>query len=217
MFRLRDAELRLAANIAALDRLSCGVLLFGTAGNVTFANRVAMKFLQREDGLRLKPGNSLTDGFGWLGAATPDCDASVKREINASLHNQTSVSHFSKGVLIRRSSGLRPYLVQFSNLTPDNEFSTHERQALAIAFVTDPESTPRLDGQLLRETFGLTSAEAAVAQELLGGDSLDGISQRLKISKDTVKTHLQRIYGKTNTHRQAQLVKLLMGLASTSL
>lgn len=35
----------------------------------------------------------------------------------------------------------------------------------------------------------------------------------LGISQATVKTHLERIFGKTGTARQADLVKLIAGLA----
>ena len=76
------------------------------------------------------------------------------------------------------------------------------------------EAIPRLDRALLANIFGLTAAEAGLAQELLSGDPLARVAGRLGVSENTIKTQLQSIYEKTGTHRQAQLVKLLMGLGS---
>jgi DNA-binding CsgD family transcriptional regulator/PAS domain-containing protein len=216
MFRLRDTEFRLAANMAALDRINAGVLLFAPAGNVVFANRAALEILQHEDGLRLRAGNGLVDGLGWLGANSVECETSLKAEIDASVRREPfAIEHFSRGVRVRRPSNKHPYLVQFSTLFPENEFSRADRPVLAIGFVSDPDAVPQVDAGVLRKTFGLSSAEAAVAQEMLSGDALDRVALRMGVSENTVKTQLQSIYGKTGTHRQAQLVKLLMGLAST--
>ena len=216
MFRLRDAELRLAANIAALNRISAGVLLIGERGNIVFANASALAMLKPGDGVRLRAGNPLQDGIGWITAQRPDDDAKLKQEIaqSVSMH-PLQEGHFSQGILITRPSGRRPYLFQLSSLTPQNEFSHGERQAWAIAFITELDALPRLDAGLLARVFEFTPAEAALAQELLSGDALERIGERLAVSENTIKTQLQSIFAKTQTHRQAQLVKLLMGLVST--
>lgn len=39
------------------------------------------------------------------------------------------------------------------------------------------------------------------------------VAHMLGISQATVKTYLQRVFGKTNTARQADLVELVAGLA----
>jgi PAS domain-containing protein len=46
MTRLRRAEVKAAAGLASLDRLSTGVLLFNGGGGVTFANRSARRILE---------------------------------------------------------------------------------------------------------------------------------------------------------------------------
>ena len=122
--------------------------------------------------------------------------------------------HFSAGVAVQRPSGRRPYLVQVSALPRENEFSRQEKHASAIAFISDLDASPFLDQELLVRSFGLTKAEAALTQELLSGDGQERIAQRMGISENTVKTQLQSIYNKTDTHRQAQLVKFLLSIAS---
>jgi DNA-binding CsgD family transcriptional regulator len=65
----------------------------------------------------------------------------------------------------------------------------------------------------LRRRFGLTSAEAAFAAEILKGDGRRAAARRCGIAEETAKTHLSRIFEKTGAHRQAELVRLLLGAA----
>jgi DNA-binding CsgD family transcriptional regulator len=62
----------------------------------------------------------------------------------------------------------------------------------------------------LFQFYRLTAAEARLAQLLAGGLSLSKAASALDISMSTVRTHLQRIFNKTFTHHQAQLVALLL-------
>ena len=64
--------------------------------------------------------------------------------------------------------------------------------------------------EVLRRIYGLTRAESQVAMRVLNGDGLAPIAEELSVSLTTVRTHLQRIFDKTGTHRQAELVRLLL-------
>ncbi|HZZ94344.1 MAG TPA: helix-turn-helix transcriptional regulator [Usitatibacter sp.] len=216
MFRLRDNEFRLAANAAALDRLNSAVLLLGPRGNVVFANRAALEILEQEDGLRLRHGNPKQDALGWLSAERAECEAALKAEVrSAMVPARASVTHFSCGVQVRRPSGKRPFVVQFSAVSPDADLAAESRSH-AIVFITDPNAVPRLDAILLARHFGLTKAEAKLAQELVSGEPLARIAERLAVRESTARTQLKSIFAKTGTARQAALVRLLIGLASTS-
>jgi DNA-binding CsgD family transcriptional regulator len=71
-----------------------------------------------------------------------------------------------------------------------------------------PERQPEPPTQLLRRVYGLTNAEVDVALRVLRGDGLKPICAELSLSMATVKTHLQHIFDKTETHRRAELVRL---------
>lgn len=82
------------------------------------------------------------------------------------------------------------------------------RQPLALVFLRDPErATPVLEQ--LRDLFGLTRAEAAIAAELARGRSLAEIGGALGIGPATVRSHLKKILAKTGTSRQAEAVSLI--------
>jgi DNA-binding CsgD family transcriptional regulator len=88
--------------------------------------------------------------------------------------------------------------------------------AAAILFITDSERRIRPRSDVLSMLFGLTGAEKRIALLLCDGKSLGEISDQQSISTNTLKTHLSRIFMKTGTSRQAQLVKLLLSLPPES-
>ena len=65
-----------------------------------------------------------------------------------------------------------------------------------------------------RWTFKIDDLDYQAALQMTQGGSLDEMAARLGVSINTCKTQLQAAYAKTGTHRQADLLKLLLGLAS---
>jgi DNA-binding CsgD family transcriptional regulator len=70
-----------------------------------------------------------------------------------------------------------------------------------------------VESDLVR-TFRLTRAEARLASRLTGGASLESIADTLGISYETARNLLKRIMSKTDTHRQGELVALLVRFAT---
>src|SRR6185437_9215067 len=80
----------------------------------------------------------------------------------------------------------------------------------AIVFVADPDSAPRTAQDQLRNLYRLTPAEAAVAMAIARGEGLQAVADELEISLTTARTHLQHVFEKTETRRQAELVRLIV-------
>lgn len=211
--RLRDAELRLAASLQSLDRLHGAVLLLGHRGEVLFANAAAHKLLQQSDGLSLHPGNPLTDRLGWLKGTSPKDTQAIKSEIDSTLRSTPShVRHFSQGMTLSRRSGHGQLVLRMAPLSKQSDFTAELLDAGAIVFINDTRARLRLDPALLHRLFGITAAECRLAEALLEGSTLTAMAHRLGISENTAHTHLKRLFEKTDTNRQAELVRLLMGL-----
>jgi DNA-binding CsgD family transcriptional regulator len=64
--------------------------------------------------------------------------------------------------------------------------------------------------QALQERFGLTRAEARVVRRLVEGSSIKRNAEELRVSTETARTHAKRAMQKTDTHRQAELVSLVL-------
>ena len=110
-------------------------------------------------------------------------------------------------LLCPRPSGLRPYVVHV--LPCDRAGQT----ACALVVVIDPELIPEPPIAMLRRLYGLTHSEALVATRVLRGEGLRAIADDLSVSQATVKTHLQHVFAKTGTHRQSELVRLLLSIS----
>jgi len=80
----------------------------------------------------------------------------------------------------------------------------------AAVIISEPDANPNLDQAALRSTYGLTRAEAALVSILVHGRTLEEAADVLCVSLSTVKTHLQRVFLKTDTDRQAELVRRLL-------
>jgi DNA-binding CsgD family transcriptional regulator len=80
----------------------------------------------------------------------------------------------------------------------------------ALVFITDPERLPVPQADHLRQLYGLTRMEASVAVSALRGEGLQAIADELGISPTTARTHLQHVFEKTGTCRQAELVRLIL-------
>jgi DNA-binding CsgD family transcriptional regulator len=88
------------------------------------------------------------------------------------------------------------------------------RVPVAIVTMADPEINRRRLAQDLHMRFGLTAAEAGLAAEIVKGDGREAAAKRRGISVSTARAQLSSIFEKTGTHRQAELVHLLLELTS---
>jgi len=78
-------------------------------------------------------------------------------------------------------------------------------------FVSNLDDAGLLNHEVLIRLYGLTPAEARLACALSHGHELSDLSAEWNVSRETLRTHLKRVLGKTGTARQSQLVRLLAG------
>ena len=64
---------------------------------------------------------------------------------------------------------------------------------------------------VIAKQFGLTQAELRVLFSVVEIGGVSEVAEVLGIAEATVKTHLQHVFEKTRTSRQADLVKLVAG------
>jgi DNA-binding CsgD family transcriptional regulator len=113
--------------------------------------------------------------------------------------------------LIEFSGAAGPALHARARAVPSSAYGDGAWIALFLADSARPASP---SGDLLRERFQLTPAEAALALHLAQGATLADAADRLDIAYNTARSHLRAIFAKTRTHRQVDLVTLLHAAAS---
>jgi DNA-binding CsgD family transcriptional regulator len=84
--------------------------------------------------------------------------------------------------------------------------------ARVILTLTPVEPRPGPNTATLVRAFGLTAAEVRVASIIARGISPDHAADELGVARTTVRNQLKSIFGKTDTHRQSELVALLSRL-----
>jgi DNA-binding CsgD family transcriptional regulator len=86
--------------------------------------------------------------------------------------------------------------------------------ARSLIYIREVECVSTSIREILQQEFSLTPSEVSIADMLTEGLSLKLVARKLHVSIWTARSHLRAIFQKTNTHRQAELVSLLMRLAS---
>ena len=211
--RLRDADLKVAASLAALDKLSAGVLLIGRSESVEFANRAAQRMLAEDDGMALRYRAGCSNGGKLLIDDTNTARAVRVAVKNAIAPDVMATEHFCRFITIPRPSGRAPYSMHFSSLPEKNEFSASREVPRVIVFITDSAAPVTVDAEVLKQTYGLTPAEIRVAVTIAQGQTLKEMSSSLNVTTGTLKSHLKRVYDKTRTDSRAKLVKFILSVA----
>ena len=191
----------------AVDHLAFGVVILNSDGRITFANKAAENLLSS--------GDRLFSCNGRL-AAHEDKDALARALAFALAVNGASAT--GSELCIGRRSGRRPLILQITpvDLSKHGQFILTPASSLrgAVVAIIDPETQqPKPTASLLRQMFGLTPAESAVAVRLGEGQSVREIAADLRIGEGTARWHLKNVQEKTDTHRQSELVGLVARLA----
>jgi DNA-binding CsgD family transcriptional regulator len=115
-------------------------------------------------------------------------------------------------VTVNRGDGRRPVLVlpvPLRGLGRDAMPS-----ASLVLMLVDLEARPAPPQDMLKAVYGLTRAEAQIAMRLAAAESPEAISEAMGLQLATVRTAVKVIFGKTDTHRQAELAVLLNRIPS---
>ncbi|MFO1048452.1 MAG: helix-turn-helix transcriptional regulator [Geminicoccaceae bacterium] len=81
---------------------------------------------------------------------------------------------------------------------------------VAALLIVDPDRRTTTSAAHLRDLYSLTPAECRTALALLDGASLQDVAAHFAVSVNAVRVHLRHLFEKTGTHRQSELVRLLL-------
>jgi DNA-binding CsgD family transcriptional regulator/PAS domain-containing protein len=204
-FTLQERLQMLEAGEAVLNTLGLGIVLLAGDGHVVFSNRAAEEILRAEDGLLARRGQLVASSHH-------ERDDELQNLIRYAIgHDRPNAC--PPGVLVTRPSGRAPLHVTASPLKRTPTPFVHTTSPVAVVLITDPGRHRPVAAESLKQTYGLTAREAALATALAGGRSLDAAAEQLQMRYETARTHLRRILSKTETSRQTELVLLLQRMS----
>ena len=184
---------------ALLELSAHGVFVLNGKGIVRYANRAAEALMAGAAGL------GVTNGI--LRTASPDSTRKLHALIAAA--SEPDAERRSGGTMAIVRSGRRPLSITVAPIRVEQS-PLFGMSASVLVSVSDPETEIEAPPKLLRDLFGFTPAEARVAGHLLAGCDPREAANRMGVSYYTVRAHLVRMFDKTATNRQAELVSLLM-------
>jgi DNA-binding CsgD family transcriptional regulator/PAS domain-containing protein len=186
-----------------LDWLADGVALLGADGTVVYANESLQALARRRAGIRL--------GKRGIEFADPEAQRKFNSAVASVLRLKSGQTEEvpAADFVAARSAHPQPYLVSVRPLFAAHVSAPTLLHAVAIAFVRDPLSGGTAATGTLRELFGLTIAEAALARALQSGVTLTEYARQRALSLNTVYTHLRRLREKTGCSRMAELIHRL--------
>lgn len=207
-FRLRQrlVQTQQCAAVAfeALERAHSAVLIVDAHASILFASRLAEQLLRQVKELAVARGK--------LEIRQPGASSRFAQLILGCVQTASGTANSPGGAIAIRREGKLPLTLSVAPLRPAIATSAISQPA-ALIFMRDPEAL-NTGAETLRHLFGLTRTEAAVAEALTEGQELAEIAASLAIGMGTVRSHLKKIFSKTYTSKQAELVALLLRSAA---
>ncbi|MGH9805895.1 MAG: helix-turn-helix transcriptional regulator [Terriglobia bacterium] len=206
--RLRKLRGAATAGAALMEASNRPMVLLDANAQIVTANSTARDFLGS--------GQTLHDQNGKLRCRDMPTErrlwntlAKMGREDDSTTESKTE----NKRVALRIPNGEMPaILCSIWPLHAESSIGIFGVRPIALLTVAlqNLRSDEPLDPVFLGALFDLTPAEVRVATALVQGRDLKDVAKAQRISIETIRSQLKSIYGKTDTHRQAQLVELLL-------
>ncbi len=184
-----------------LDALVAGVFLTARDGRVIYMNAAAER--------QTKTGNSIRIVNNRLTPSDPAARAVLSKAIDQAGRDNIDMDMTAHSLAIPDAEGAG-YVATFLSVEGGQRRSTVAPFAASCAvFMQDPVQAPLMPGEAFARLHGLTGGELRVLLALANGLGGKEAADMLGISEPTVRSHLQHIFSKTGTSRQATLLQLL--------
>jgi DNA-binding CsgD family transcriptional regulator/PAS domain-containing protein len=190
---MRSLKGRVATLEAALNDLSTGVIFLDAQRRILHANSAAETIFTRTEQLLTMP--TMLWGGGGM----------------ESRRLAQIIDESSGAITLFRGETAWPLAIQAVRMpAAEGDAIAVPRKTATILFVSDPNCPVPAGISGLCAAFGLTSRETDIVALLVAGEGPMQIAATLEISLGNVRGHLNRIFGKTGTGSQAQLVALCL-------
>jgi DNA-binding CsgD family transcriptional regulator/PAS domain-containing protein len=188
---------------ATLDTLSAGVYLIDRQGRLIYMNHAAK--------CQIKAGNVLRIADNRLSLVSAEARDALDRAIAMACSDSAGQRASSIALPLQKDGGTGLIATALALNRDQCENLATPFVAACALFVQDPLTAPLVPGEAFARLFDLTPAELDVLLALAAGRSPQGVADVLNIALSTVKSHLHKIFEKTGTLRQADLVRLVAG------
>ena len=189
---------------AALDLIAAGVVLVDRNLRIIHANQAAQGMLER--------GQPVRSDRGMFSVASPATAAALLLAVHRAVKNEAGLGRRGFGIPVPGRDGsacvLHVLPLQQGELRPGLAPAAEAAIFVASAAAPAPSSN-----EAFAALFDFTAAEVRVFEQIAAGLTPLETASQLGLSINTVRTHLQNLFSKSGTSRQADLVRLAASFA----
>jgi len=201
---LKQGEAEMLAQ--TLDGLRAATFLADAGGRIVHSNAAGYALLSENDVIRAVDGR--------LVAKARRADDSLRDALRAAAIGDEAIGTRGIALPLVAETGDR-YALHVLPLTSGSRCRTGRRHsATAAIFVHKAGLESPSPPVAIAEAYKLTTAELRVLFAIVEVGGVPDAAETLGIAPSTVKTHLGRIFEKTSTTRQTDLVKLVAGFSN---
>jgi DNA-binding CsgD family transcriptional regulator len=188
---------RAAISAATLDVMAMPIFILDAKGHCIDTNAAADRLLATTRLIRISGGV--------LVIADRDARREVADAVRAAAAGANSPGRRAAVVALMLEENRR-YAAEVIPLSRESE----QNGSLAALLLQEIGKLQPLPDEILVKLYGLTRAEARLVTLLAQDLSLEDAAAALGVARTTAKTHLQRVFEKTGTNRQPQVVRLAL-------
>ena len=185
------------------DKLSVGVIVLSSSGEVLSTNSKADTLLKQKDKIYLKDKRLKFSNTTEREQFKSACNEII--EISKS-----GKAQIAKAISVKRK---RPGAKLTLTIKPgalNADKITIKSPPKLIVFVNDHDAHLDTNANVIADIFGLTKTESRLSLLLANGHTISEAAEILDIKVNTAKAHLRSIFNKMQVNRQSQLVSEIL-------
>jgi DNA-binding CsgD family transcriptional regulator/PAS domain-containing protein len=191
-----------AALADTVDGLGAGLFIVDGATRILHANAAARRLLAAEDVLCSRGGRLVA------------CDPQANRSLRLALTTPDPVDVMPAPLALIAPNGTRRVGHVRPLKTAARSYDGSSQEAVAAVLVYKAGMECPRPPDIIARSYNLTPTELRVLLAIVEVGGTPDVAVTLGIAPSTVRTHVGRLFEKTGTRRQAELVRLVAGFIS---
>ncbi|MEX2352678.1 MAG: response regulator [Gammaproteobacteria bacterium] len=185
-----EPDLELSPLSEALNHLASGVIMVNEQLEIHYTNKSAIRILDGNASVKIKDKQ--------LSCANSRIKKDLQKHVNANTSAVFTVN--------RQDKPLHFLIFPLNSQFPDK---VYEIQGSVLFIFDTARNTERIE-DVIRTMYKLSPTEARIAARLVYNPYLTEISATMGITYNTARTHLKRIYQKTDTKKLPALIQKIV-------
>lgn len=196
----KDLHRDAALGTELMEQLGLAVFALEKEGRVVFSNKAGEALLSAGTALRLRHGRLAAPH-------APDNDALLAAIL------RVARSRRGESLALRNATGATHDLFMSIAGFPGQTLTTFGSASVLVTARTRGNAPP-VTARQLHQAFGLTPAEASVAEALMEGTSPEDYANTKGVSPNTVRYQVRAVLAKTNSRSQVKAVSTMLSILS---